>query len=537
MSNKTVKSTKKISASVPEIAAEFFSVVLDGMISIYMFLIIAVMPFYFQEGFAHIGTDKAMFYQGTGKLAVMFTLPVLILLTIFQVIDKRQRKEKISVKLSVTDWFALLYAVALVLSYLFSDYKEQCLWGAKGWYMGLLPQLMFLYTYLLISRYWEKKDWMFYLFFPVSAVVFGLGVLNRFGIFPIDMKVQNVTFLSTIGNINWYCGYVVTVFFAGCYQFIMKKWNKKWQKWLMGVYLAVGFATLVTQGSESGMVALAVACIVLFCMAAKDGEQMVAFWQEMAILSGSCVVIGLVWKYLKWGLTYQNTYTATAFLSGIPYLCLVLTMIGCLTLWILKNRDLYFRRLFKFFGWSICISVLLCICVMIAMIVKNTITPGSIGRFSSNSFFTFSLQWGSSRGATWKAGLGCFLEQGILHKLFGVGPDGMAAYLYTDGSEPLKAMVNEVFGAVTLTNAHCEWMTILVDEGLFGVIGYVGIMISMIIRALRAGIKKDIATACGLCLLIYTVNNVLSFQQSMNLATLAVILGIGGAYLPLGKEE
>ena len=378
---------------------------------------------------------------------------------------------------------------------------------------------------------------MFYLFFPVSAVVFGLGVLNRFGIFPIDMKVDNVAFISTIGNINWYCGYLVTVFFAGCYLFVKKKWEKKWQKWLMGGYLVIGYASLMTQGSESGMMALAVACVVLFCMATKDVDQMLAFWQEMILMCGACVGLWVVRRVFGGELTFKGMFIDWLSASAFPFLALFAAVLMEVVIWGLRKKELYSAKVSHIFAWIVGMGSIIGVITVIALIAKNTLTPGSIGRLSENSFFTFSINWGSGRGATWQAGFMCFLEQNWLHRLFGVGPDGLAAYLYGNGSEMLQNMVTGRFGTATLTNTHCEWLTVLVDVGAIGMIGFVGMMLSVIVRGFRSETTKGIVGACGLCLLTYTVNNFFSFQQSMNLATMSMILGMLGAYLVCQKQE
>ena len=92
-------------------------------------------------------------------------------------------------------------------------------------------------------------------------------------------------------------------------------------------------------------------------------------------------------------------------------------------------------------------------------------------------------------------------------------------------------MVNDFFAGNRLTNAHNEWLTILVDMGVLGAVSYAGMMISAIRSFLRAGKESALAGACGFCVLAYTVNNMFSFQQVMNISTMFVILGIGGNLL------
>lgn len=569
MSNK-LKSSRKPKESIWSVGSEFLHYLLDGMICVYMLLVIVVMPFYNQEGFLHIGTDKAIFFRRISVYGAWVIGPTLVLYLILQGIERVQvqrrngKTVRLSIwqyckgKMSVTDLFALLYGVSLILSYLCSDYKENTLWGAEGWYMGLLPQMVLVAIYFLVSKCWVKRSWMFLLFFPVSAVTFILGYLNRFGIFPIDMKAQNVQFISTIGNINWYCGYLVSVFFGGYYLLWQNNGMKRerkvnWKHLLLTGYVAVGFGTLVTQGSMSGLFTLVVMLIVTFCLSARDGERMLSFWQETLILSVMCLFTLFVRTVLHWEITYTDAAVELLTNSVFPVVGVVVcaALVAGLGYCHRKGRETV--RIYGILAKVLAVGSVAVLVITAGMIVVNTLYPGCLGRLSEYSFFTFSPKWGSNRGATWKAGLMCFGEQNMLHKLVGVGPDGMDAFLYQNGSDALKQLVTERFGTASLTNAHNEWLTILVNEGILGCISFVGMMVSAIVRFLRYGVeeksltaqqggknateKKDKAVAvrtvigaCGFCLLAYTVNNLFSFQQSMSAATIFVIMGIGEAY-------
>ena len=91
----------------------------------------------------------------------------------------------------------------------------------------------------------------------------------------------------------------------------------------------------------------------------------------------------------------------------------------------------------------------------------------------------------------------------------------------------LQSLLRTPMTSVRLTNAHNEWLTVLVDIGVLGLISYAGMMITAIRDFLRAGESKMLVGACGICVLAYTVNNMFSFQQVMNISTVFVIMGIG----------
>ena len=503
---------------------------LDGAISIYLVLIIAVMPFYNEEGYAHIGTDKAAFFRTVSLNGAKVILPLLAVWLILLAVEKIRKKEHFQVKLSVTDGFALLYVFSLILSYLCSDYKTDALWGALGWYMGFVPQMMLLAIYFLVSRCWKPRKWLFGLFLPVSAVVFLLGIINRFGVYPIDMKVENTSFISTIGNMNWYCGYLVSVFFAGYYLVLQNNMPRKQGYYMVQAflyaYLMIGFASLITQGSESGIFALGGVLLITFCMSAKEGNRMQQFWLITTLLCLTCTILWVIRRCFPERITFRDELVDVLTNSVFPLIAL-----GCsiVILCFIRYENIHKRYAVK--RGAIVARLALCIgigCMVgtIGMIILNTLHPGILGRLSGNSFFTFNATWGSGRGVIWPTGLKCFAEQNWLHKLVGVGPDCMAAYLYDARNAGIAAAVEARYGTVTLTNAHNEWMTVLIDAGMLGCIGFVGMVLSASVNYLKQQ-KNLMVGACGLCILAYTFNNIFSFQQAMNTATIYVILGMG----------
>ena len=190
----------------------------------------------------------------------------------------------------------------------------------------------------------------------------------------------------------------------------------------------------------------------------------------------------------------------------------------------------------KIFAKICCIAIPLLLVIFIGMIAMNTVHPGSLGALSQMSVFTFNDRWGSSRGATWSIGLQCFMEQDFLHKLTGVGPDCMADFLYKDSSDSLLALAQRAFEKMRLTNAHCEILTILVNEGSLGAICYGGMLISQAYFLIRSRVNNAYAAACGLCVLAYFANSLWSFQQTMGVVPLFVIMGLGGYFLHRGEE-
>lgn len=526
--------------------------VLSVLVSICAILILVVMPFYFQEGYTHIGTDKSYFFRTgivrMGKLILpVFAVWMACVLTKL-LIDKRSgtlRSELAGIRRQFvsTDFFCALYFVSVVVSYYCSDYKQTARWGTRGWFMGMFPQLALVAVYILLSRFQLREKWMLWLILPVSSVVFVLGCLNRFDIWPLPMENSGLPlYLSTIGNINWYCGYMMAVFFVGVGLLWLDKGTKRFYTIILSVYVFVGFAALITNGSDSGLFALAVVFFVLFVLSSRDADflRIRRFWLILVLFAGSgLTIMGL--RFLFPGrINYTTRMGDLLTCSPLPVFLMIVAGLG---LWLTRPQQkgsLTASRAaaaMRIVSRILCVAVPAGVLVFILLIAVNTLRPGSLGVLSDKAIFTFDNSWGSYRGATWSIGLRCFGEQDLLHKIVGVGPDCMSDFLYADASPALLETAREAFAGRRLTNAHCELLTLLVNVGLWGGLAFAGILFSVLKRFLSARNQNACAAACGLCVLAYISNNLWSFQQSMSVATIFAVMGLGERFLCRDRDD
>ncbi|MBQ8117211.1 MAG: O-antigen ligase family protein [Lachnospiraceae bacterium] len=513
---------------------------------LWIFLILVVLPLYFQEGYVHIGSDKSYLFRTTGAGLGKVVLPLLALWAICRVIcvvrRKRQECQKLFQKedlrnLSMVDVCAALYLGAAALSYLCTDYRETALWGTKGWYMGLVPQVILVVSYFVLSRFefGQLGGLPLFLCFPISAVTFVLGYLNRFDIWPLNMPSSGLPdYISTIGNINWYCSYVVITLFLGVALFLQETGEKRWHVWLWMGYLWLGFGALLTQGSDSGVFAALCMLLVLFDRAVRgeDVRRMLRFWQTALLFSGAGAFTWVLRVLFPGKMNYMSEL-GHVFYSPLSLVLVVVCGCGILytqKVWKRPGKegrkpvDL-FRGAQLLLRWAVPVGLL----VVVALITVNTLRPGSIGPLSDSSVFTFNNEWGSRRGATWMLGIECFGRQDLLHKLVGVGPDCMSDYLYSDSGTAvgLAETAMTAFDGRRLTNAHCELLTILVNLGVVGALCYAGMLVGFFRNCLKGDKPGKVAVACGIGVLALMFNNLWSFQQSMGVSTMFVVLALG----------
>ena len=114
-----------------------------------------------------------------------------------------------------TDVFMLLYLVSAIFSYGISPCREDVLLGYPGWYMGLVTQGLLVGIYFAVSRYYDGSRSIWWIAGITAGIVTLIGLLNRLDIDVLGTfrgmengEWNRTQLLSTIGNNNWYAGYI-----------------------------------------------------------------------------------------------------------------------------------------------------------------------------------------------------------------------------------------------------------------------------------------------------------------------------------------
>lgn len=499
---------------------------------LYIIAIAGIMPFYFTEGYGYIGSDKAVFFRRAGVPLAAAALAVAALYCLLACIEHRaDLRSFLKSRISFTDICMLCYLAALLLSYAFSEYREHAWVGNDTWPMGLLTHLALVASYFALSRSFRGAKWLSVMILAVTATVFLLGLLNRYNIYPIPMAYSGPFFISTIGNLNWYCGYWSALV---CFS-IVSYWNcapcktsqDKVRTAAYALLSLIGLAAGITQGSDSGILALAVVFFALFGLSVSNPDRMQRFAQLLLLFSLAalfCLGVNVVFPGAATFLSVpMRLLTDSAFPCIAVVICLGFTLI-------VKRQNA--EGSYPVSGWkkirtSVCAVTAAALTLYFLLALFNTLLPQGVGSLSGNGLFTFDRLWASSRGGTWSAGIRVWEDQDLLHKILGTGPDCMSEYLYSGRNPELLSAVREQFGNDRLLNAHGEWITVLANLGLFGLVSYACAVVSFICRALKRGGEKPILYILGLCALCYTANNIFSFQTMANVTQFFLLLGAG----------
>lgn len=500
----------------------------------YLLIMFCIYPFYMRDGYVDIGEAKIRFFLLI-SLSSVGILGLIFVLYVFLSWKELRRQGKAYFidweKVSATDLLVLLFATEVFLSYVLTDYREEALWGTEGWRIGCIPLLLLCGLYFLISRLGKGTALVRYGMMAASAVVFFLGICNRFSFYPIYFEIVQSDFISTLGNINWYCGYlsVVAPIGIGSYMIRRKQQGSLWKEILLSAYVELVFMAGFSQGSSSIFLWFAALFFILLWIALEN-KMYLKRWLFLVGMWGVSAQLVRVLRYLlPEGYNYDTDNLCGYFTdSGTSLWIAVIAVIGGMVFFGKNNsssllswgeKKVSAQRMRKWMIPAAGIAVAICLFLTVAH------TLWGLPFLGENGIFYFDNNWGNGRGATLFTGWMVWKELSFVHKIFGAGPDCFSAYAY--GIPELAAFLREQFGSARLTNAHCELFTLLINTGILGVLFFVGIFVSFIVRCLKAGKKQPTYYIFAVSAFCYFIHNMVSFTQVLNLPFMFLLMGIG----------
>lgn len=474
---------------------------LEVVSTLYIVILLVVLPLYNQGSYWKLGDVKYMLFRNTSIVCLGVALGVIVSVAVVGIFTRQ-----ITWGCSPMDMCMMTYGVCVLISALGSAYPRTAWLGYGDWYMGALSQLMFVGIYFLLSEYYVAKGWVIYLAEATLAAVIMIGLLNRLefdplrmfaGIEAVDWEYSHM--LSTIGNINWLCGYLSVMLAFPMAGYLYSKTKLKCI--LLYLCSVFGLTLLCIQGSTMGPV-IAVGAV------------------------GICLIAGL-WKAVFF---QRGLLLALGVSVLIPIMGALIVLLGAQAATPIDG-DVLSVMLWK--GWwviilalgaSCLISVKLQIraqkyvaCTMIGLGVLSVAVVGSYILWKLLE--TDGASWGSGRGGLWRAALTGFINGDWRQKLWGAGPDCFAEYIYRMPEAASLIRMEGHWKNATFANAHNEWLNQLVNTGVFGTLAYLSIFL--------CGLKRYRGMFLGLLALgMYGICSLVGFQQVLSTPLLFVVLGI-----------
>ncbi len=504
---------------------------LEYLLAVVTAVVCIAVPLYAKEGYDQIGNAKFEIYRNILRLGFVPLLILAVLYGVFWILGKHRWQ------LSITDGFVLAYLLSTILATVMGGFYKDAFWGAFGWNMGLFSQVSFVLLYLLLSRFGKHYRPVLAILCGVSAIVFLLGIVHRLGIDPIGFyrglsDDQMAQFLSTVGQATWYASYLIVVLPVGIGVFLFTE-NRIW-KIVSGIYAVIGFCTLVTQNSDSAYFALAGFMLVFFWICVKKRESLRRFVAVCMLFFLSGKVMSYLMRIDPNPELKYDFLTSLVLDSALPWVFLAV----CLALYVVigKRQDkAYPVKTMLRVRWAVLAVVGAVVAGIVGLIILQTggRLPEEVSqRLSSVSYFTWNETWGNGRGRIWSFAVRVFREESFLHKLIGIGPDCLSSYVAVHHGEEMELY----WGQKVLTNAHNEWLNMLINGGILGFLSYAGIFVTAVRRFLRAESRDVLLTGIAAAAVSYMAYNFFCYQQVCCTPFIFILMGIG-EYLCRKEDE
>lgn len=506
----------------------------EGAAALAVIMMIGIFPLYYQNNFIDISNAKLSFFRlcSIGLLLAVVLFACMELLQQYkenmQQKNKRQKQKKNNIVkegqtgtgeavkqwisgISVTSWFALVFAAGIIIATVFSVNPRESWLGLEGRKLGAITWLLCISMYGLLGRYLRPGKWTAWVFLITNILVSMLAILNFWAIDPLNMyenlaREQYAGFISTIGNVNACSSYLCMVVPAAMALYTVTK--DIYLRAASAVLLVLGGCAVYCAHSESWILGMGAAFLVLLWFGMRGHAQMLRFLEICgffwlgAVLMKILMLAGGAHAEETTNLMYLN-FRVDKLQNSVLLNGYVLAAEGILIAAMLlfvwnrnkSGKELPYRLLRKItFIIFTAVAALGIVMLLAANLKKGTWE----GAFSALERLRLMDSFGSGRGYIWRMTIQSWLEMPLWDKISGYGVNCYHMFIQQYGG----AEVAEFFDGALLVDAHNEFMQILTTMGLLGVVGYFGLLISTAVSSakriqVRPALLMGVAVVCG----------------------------------------
>ena len=480
---------------------------MELVLLIYILLLCGFLPLYMNSGYYMLGEAKALCY-------LIISIPFVIILVAGQLISRWKARREVIEELtelkrpvSIAEFFLYGTLFSCVISFAFSVDKGMAFLGYEGWRNGLLTMFIALAVCIIIGKKGFFNSYILILFFLIPFFEFILAILNRMSIYPFYITGQNPSFLATLGNINWFSGFlsVWVPLGVGC-MFVQKRLS--WRFWLAGIYTLAGLIALFLQGSD-GAALIVIACYSLLAwFSLNDRDRFKSFLIQIMVLGLSMTVVDILTLLAGSAYSYDRNLLVDICRShaGVIMIAAAFFIYRISRLFEVIKVS-FFSRVYKWIFGIIFVAGV------------------AVGAFF---FITgFGDDFGNGRGIIWRMCTEIYMGLSPWQKLVGIGQDCLDSYAMNDPY--WSSSFYNVFEGAVLTNAHCELLTVLIERGLLGAITYLGLFIATIYQLVKCKEKESAAVICALPIFSYFIYDQISFMQVTSMPYCFILIGIANS--------
>ncbi|MBO4863367.1 MAG: O-antigen ligase family protein [Eubacterium sp.] len=488
---------------------------------LYLLFIVSVYSIYMHNMYFDItGTRGKVFTFGSLLYVILFIVSYFleIMLIKYYGTDKPVFYKDSRVIAMPEIWMGLFLIANIIALFMAPDLSEA--WtGEGGRYFGLSLVMIIAFSFICLSREASVNMIVYTVFFLVSGLAYVMAVLQHFGFDPFGLRDkivdrQKEMFISLFGNINTYGSYICVALPVFVALFIFGK--KILPRVMAGIILFLAGMAIIPAKSDNVYLGLGVAFIVLFYIAILNKRFTEYIFSVLLLILGleTMAILNSVFN------GSQKHINGIAKIIENPKIMLIFVLIIVAVLIIsLIFRAADYEAYKNIQSWKL----LIVFSVILIVAAAATIV---LGVRSGNELFKFNDEWGTYRGYIWRRGVSLFKESSPAHKIFGNGNETigylMKKYYYAEMVE----ITNKKYD-----NLHNEILQYLVTTGLFGLIAYLGFVVTSFIYIGKRMKGDAVAIGCLAGAASYFAQSLVTLNQPITTPYFFVILAVGIGYI------
>lgn len=502
------------------------------ILGIYLLVMFSVYPLTLKTGYYMITDGK---YELFKSIHILLWICMGVLLSVLGISSfvKRGIKEsfrRIGRELTNSDYCLMLFLVLLFLSTILSKYRETALYGFRDWYMGFFMYLNLCLVSLILSKFVTFKKFFLHVLSWTSGIICLTGFLQRMNIHVIHLQGFQLgsSDLSTLGNVNWACGYLSIVLLVMLYLFFD---SVGIFRLICGIPIVAVYLFLAVQGSSSGwiVVFLSLFFSLEYCLLNLSFMKLRALLTLLLLCMLSVFSGCYFYQFrVREGKTilYENVpslfQSKGIFTAGMIVLCS-----GILILVLTRKKTIAFDRkkgeaAAKILGGVGAGAVFL---VAVMMLVHG-FNQERFPFLDSYSALCITPEWGHDRGGNWMISLKAFQKSGFLCRFFGYGPDCLYYCINEHGMFVTDWSYAFISRNPAIANAHNECITFLINLGFSGTFSYYLFLGVSVKELLQKNLSNQFTIFVAFAVLTSFLHNTVSFQQILSTPYLFILLGI-----------
>lgn len=478
----------------------------------YLIGIMFGLPLIFTDGYFNITETKSIYFHIISIALIAF------------VVSGAGRKKGSAVEapshnilaekaaLSPSDKAMALFCGIMLISCIFSKHSD-CWLGLSSRYQGFYTIAVYTAVYFIVSRNFTSAQRFLFSSVLAFSVVCILGVLHCYGFDPLGLydgigDSYKTSFLSTIGNINFYSSYMCLLMPLVVCGFCLSQ--GKISRTVYTVALVLGSFGMMVTSSESFVVGFGSSLLIIPLFLYSRPHRLKRFLVSIIIIVLSSQAYMLIYN-----LTGKGNIAVSRLLKILvnPCICAAIILF-CLLAYLIVSRYPDKIKILKVV-YPLCLIAFV-LTVGVCFILANTV---GLPRF--NGAFKITSEWGTYRGKIWLFCAKTYLyKYSLKEKLLGTGLETL--HITTASAK--------LFERKSLDQAHNEYLQYLMTTGLAGLTAYLSVIASTIYTVVKKLKDSTLAVALLTGLIAYwmqaTVNIAQPFTTPIVYIYIACIAGM-----------